>query len=263
MLIDVTQPDTFPAEIERAVVQYIMTLPQDIVQKISNNKIKYDVDVHSAVGNYIGPLKVRAEALYEDVFKIMEEYDLVCFHATKLLSSKDIYTTGLITNDWKRYRDMMKKTFEEIGLSSNSINEAMEYLKHEYECKYFDIDKNAQLCFYSNLALTPQGEAAGYDQFCENIGGELARDALRYNMPKVFRILKLNGVAVIVKFLLPFFDVAYYHKDTIAYQFICRSAAKYFWNYDYTVNFDGDTIFDVPPENILEVIPYTEEVNYS
>lgn len=263
MFIDADKPDTFPVEIESAVVQYIMTLPQDIVKKISNYKIQYDIDVRCFVEDYMAPFNIRTEILYADVLRIMEEYDLVCFHATKLLSRKEVYVAGLRTNDWKRYSDMMKKTFDKVGLLSDSINEAMGFLKHEYEYKYFDKDRNAQLCFYSNLSLTSKGETAGYDQFCENIGGELARRALRDNMPQVFQLLKKNGEAVIIKFLLPFFDVAYYNKDTIAYQFICRSAAKYFWNYDYTVNFDGDTIFDVPPENILEVIPYTEEVNYS
>lgn len=262
MLIDAAQPETFPIEIERAVMQYITTLPQDVIQEICNNIIEYDIDVCCAVEDYMAPFRAKAEGLYADVLEIMEEYDLVCFHATKLLSSKDVYTAGLITNDWKRYSSTMKKVFVEIGLSSDSINEAMGFIKHEYEYKYFDRDRNAQLCFYSSLSLTPKGKTAGYDQFCENIGGELARRALRNNMPEVFHALKKNGEAVIIKFLLPFFDVAYYHKDTIAYQFICRSAAKHFWNYDYTVDFDGDTIFDVTAEKILEVIPYTEEVNY-
>lgn len=53
MIIDADKPATFPAEIERAVVQYIMTLPQDVVQKISNSKIRYDIDVSCYIGDYM------------------------------------------------------------------------------------------------------------------------------------------------------------------------------------------------------------------
>lgn len=116
--------------------------------------------------------------------------------------------------------------------------------------------------FFSSLDLVDGGNFAGYDQYCQNIGGELARWALADTLPEACQILKRNGSQLIVKFSLPFRDIATYQQDTILYQFVCYYAAKYFWGWDYAVQYDGITYKDVAPNHILELIEYGKEVDY-
>ena len=103
---------------------------------------------------------------------------------------------------------------------------------------------------------------AGYEQFCENIGGELARDALKIDYPQIYRYLRENGDAILVKFKIPFIDIKSYDKDSSVYRFVAYFAGKYFWNYNYEIHFDGNTDKDIEPNNILEIIPYTIDRYY-
>lgn len=58
---------------------------------------------------------------------------------------------------------------------------------------------------------------AGYEQFCENIGGELARDALKNEYPQLYEYLRANGKAFLVKFKIPFSNIKDYNQDSIIY----------------------------------------------
>ena len=74
--------------------------------------------------------------------------------------------------------------------------------------------------------------------------------------------LKNNGEAFVVKFRMPFADVVDFEKEVILYQFVSHYAAKYFFDFNYDIQFLSMTESDVPKENILELIPYTKEVDY-
>ena len=134
-------------------------------------------------------------------------------------------------------------------------------VKGEYNRKYAGHDRKAQVCFFTNMSMF-EGEYAAYDQFCESIGGELARWALKDKYPNLYKPLKENGKSCIVKFKLPYANIADYEKDSTAYQFVIYYAGVYFWNKEYDIEFDGNTQFDVPPEDILDIIDYNKDIDY-
>ena len=130
-------------------------------------------------------------------------------------------------------------------------------IKKKYDWKYPSHGREPQLCFYSDIGLLSEDMHAGYEQFCENIGGELARDALKNEYPQLYEYLRANGKAFLVKFKIPFSNIKDYNQDSIIYQFVSYYAGKYFWNYDYEIQFDGNADKGIPATNIIELISYT------
>ncbi len=124
----------------------------------------------------------------------------------------------------------------------------------EYDRKGYSKNVKPRIYFFSGISLFHKKDSAMYDQFCENIGGELARWCLEKKMNNVYEILKNNGEPVVVAFEFSFKYIDEYKKESIAYQFIAHYTAKYFWNKEYEVRFDGSTEKDIQPNQILKLI---------
>lgn len=255
-MIDVSNIDSYPIELKKYIMSYLSKMPSDFIAKIKSKKIEYEIDIRCAIEDYLGPW--RAVSLYEDLVSLMDKYDLIVYHGTKMLNKTMVLENGLKVNDWNRYSTLLFDTFNLFGMSGNDINETMEYVESEYERKYSPYDIAPQLYFFSGLNLI-DGDIVGYEQFCESIGGEIARWALEEKHLEKYKLLKDNGEAFIVKFKLAFTDVVSFQKDIIAYQFVSHYAAKEFFDFSYQVKFDGATTKDVPSNNILEIIPYKNE----
>lgn len=259
MNIDSANPETFPKELESTIVEHFKYLPSKVSDQIQSAKIKYENDVKCAIENYVGPFSCKSESLYQSLLPIMEKFNIICFHSTKLLDTHSIYETGLWVNEWSTYSKLLKQCFQMYNFNGEKLEKAMSLIKHQYDYKYSDREK--MLFFFSNLSLI-NTEYAGYEQFCESIGGEVARWALKNVYPEAYQILKENGTGLIIKFQLPFSAIADFQKDTTIYQFISYYAAKYFWNFKYEVEFDGMTTSNISPNQILELIPFTREIDY-
>ena len=132
-------------------------------------------------------------------------------------------------------------------------------IKHKHDWKYTSCGRDYQLCFYSDIGLLRNDKYAGYEQFCANIGGELARKALKDAYPQIYKYLRENGDAILVKFKIPFVDIKKYDQSGITYKFVIYFAGKYFWNCNRQIHFDGNTNKDIEPSNIIEIIPYTTD----
>lgn len=258
MLIEADNPSTYPHIMQSVVYQYISDNLSSVEAQIKEKTLDNDSDVHCAIENYLLPYK--AESLYHDLLKIVTDYEIACYHATKVLDRRQISDHGLKVNEWSGYSEVLRKALDDLNVED--ADEVMECVHKEYERKYGCVGFDPRLCFFSSLDLVDGGNFAGYDQFCQNIGGELARWALADTLPEAFQILKRNGSQLIVKFSLPFRDIATYQQDTILYQFVCYYAAKYFWGWDYAVQYDGMTYKNVAPNHILELIEYGKEVDY-
>ena len=79
-----------------------------------------------------------------------------------------------------------------MKLPDEEIQKAVDIVKSEYNRKYAGYDRKAQVCFFTNMSML-EGEYAAYDQFCESIGGELARWALKDKYTDLYKPLKENG----------------------------------------------------------------------
>ena len=258
MLIDTENPSTYPSAMQETVYQYIADNLSHIEAQVKENIVENDSDVRCAIENYLSPFK--AESLYAQLLKNMAEHEMICYHATKALDQKQIMKSGLRASKWSLYSVSLRKTLEVLG--AEDVDSIIDCVHKEYERKHQPVNYKPQLCFFSGLNFADGGDYAGYDQFCQNIGGELARWALKDTMPKAYYLLKNNGIQLIVKFILPFADIAAYQQETILYQFVCYYAAQYFWGWKYTVQFEGRTSKDISPEQILELIEYDKEVDY-
>ena len=248
MLIDIENPLTYPTEIQKLIHHYIKNQLGQYENIIKERKIEYDGDVQCAIEEYLLPYK--APILYEQLSRIMKSHDLICYHATKVLNQQIIFDYGLKTNDWKEYSCLMKQAL--ISLNVRNIQEVIQCVYKTYNDKY-SINGKPQLCFFSGLKLLRKRE---FDQFCQNIGGELARWSLEEKMPNIYQLLAENGIELIVKFKLSFSDVANHQQESIIYCFICYYAAKYFWSWHYNIEFDGITYKSINKDQIMELIHY-------
>lgn len=257
MLIDTEESSSYPEALRKAVCQYIRENLDAVEKEIKTRTIEKDSDVRCAIEDYLREFK--AERLYRELSRMMSDYAMVCYHATKVLCRAQIVENGLRVNEWEEYSKAMREVLTALG--APNIEEAMEYIREEYERKYVCLNVKPQLCFFSGFQLANDlGTTPGYDQFCENIGGELARWALREKQPETYKLLRDNGIPFIVKFGLRFRDIADYQQNSILYQFVSYYAAQYFWNWNYSIWFDGITYKDVAPQQILEVIDYRKKV---
>ncbi len=227
MLIDVSDVSTIPIEVKNKIYQSFSALSNDVVNRIKCQEANHNNDILCAIEDYYGPF--RATGFYDELNTILEKYDLVCYHATKVSSKSILLKDGLKTNDWDVYCSNLKSAYMDMKLSDEEIKKAVDIVKSEYNRKYAGYDRKAQVCFFTNMSML-EGEYAAYDQFCESIGGELARWALKDKYPELYNPLKENGKSCIVKFKLPYAKIADYEKDSIAYQFVIYYAGVYFWN---------------------------------
>lgn len=255
MIINVSDISTIPMEIEQKILERFQSMPCNIVSKIKECEIEYDRDVSCAIEDYMGP--GSAYYFYRELCMLFEKHEMICYHSTKTLDENIILTSGLQTNEWDAYSAHIVKTLHTLGVSEEEITQAVEAIKKKYDWKYPSYGREPQLCFYSDMGLLSEDMYAGYKQFCENIGGELARDALKDDYPKLYEYLRASGKAFLVKFKIPFSNIKGYNQDSIIYQFVSYFAGKYFWNYDYKIHFDGNTDKGIPATDIVELIPYT------
>lgn len=257
-MINVERITTIPSEIQRSVAKYINTLPAEVLSEIKSRNVNHDNDVRCAVERYMTAYK--APGLYGEISSCLQQHSIQCFHATRVLNKRDILNCGLIANDWNRYSMLLKATLETLGVPEDEITKALQCVWHEYRSKF--LEPRPQICFFTPMNLICSEDVASYDQFCQNIGGELARRPLSVEMPEVYQVFKQAGYPIVVEFDLPFSDIADYDIDRIIYCFVTYYAGIAIWGKEYPIEFDGSTKGDVAPSRILKIHDYCREVDY-
>lgn len=179
MLIDVSDKIKIPIEIEQKILSRFIAMSERNISAIKAYKIQYDRDVICAIENYIGPSS--AYYFYQELNSLFKQYEMVCYHSTKTIDENVIRSNGLTTNEWNTYSKNMVHTLQVLHVEEKDIVHIVEIIKCKYDWKYPAQGREPQLCFYSDRGLLSEDMYAGYEQFCENIGGELARDALKQN----------------------------------------------------------------------------------
>ena len=256
-MIDLTDYTTIPVAVSQVVKDFLDCLPNknDLLR---DTPPSYDLMVRCRLEDNIKPY--RAPNLYEALGSIFDREEIICYHATKLLSLETIRSTGLRTNDWERYSSNIKEALDKGGASATEIEEALRRIKYEKERK--DHNGRDRLCYFANTKSFVGDGVAGYDQFCQNVGGELARWALQEDMPNVYKILCNSGKSALVKFSIPFNWVADFEREYIIAHFFYHVASEYLWNYLYEIEFDGNLFKDVPGSSIIEIIEVATPEDY-
>lgn len=108
------------------------------------------------------------------------------------------------------------------------------------------IGRKKELCFFSNLSMVEN-----YGYFGNNIGGELARRALKDQYNDLYNPLEENRESFVVKFKMPFSNIVHYGKVDIAYRFVLYYASKHLWGKEYEIEFEGNTEVDIKSERVF------------
>lgn len=259
IVIDFSKANTYPVEIKELINASFGELSDENRRCIISKSVRYPADVGAAIEKYYSSF--RQDELYKSCKKILMNYSVVAFHATRILTPQSIIEHGLKTNNPDNYQEFLGNALNAIGLSGKEKGKILSLVEHEYLRKTSSSNAST-LCFFASLEQMDGGDIAGYDQFCQNVGGELARWALQSKYPQILQALKTIGLPVVVEFLLPFSDIPRYEMDTVVYKFIQYYAAKHFWQYHYPIEFDSHILFDIPPEQIIQIHPYTKKLDY-
>lgn len=200
MRIDVADLRAVSDMLRKVVWDYIESLPPDVVSQMRGCRVQWDSDVRIAIEHHLGP--VIADPLYEQISSLLEPCEMVCYHATRLTAPECVRATGLKRIHWDWYGKMLLTVMQSVGIAPSDCECAIKLVEREYERK-LQLQGHT-ICFFSGLDLLEDNEQPGYAWFSQNMGGELARWALREKMPQVFVALKQIGIPIVVKFVAPF-----------------------------------------------------------
>ena len=251
-IIDLQFPETYPQNVLYAIEKYIDCFPYEIKEDINKYKIIHDVDIGCAVEKYLRPYK--AETLYRELNEKFLNYYFVVYHATRLMDDS-IKKDGFYM-DKKEYLNYLKDIYVSEGFGDEELITVIDIISDEYTRKYEN--SSYRLNFFGNKLDFIGNNKNGYDQFCENIGGELARWALQESNSNFYEPLK-KGKPCVIKFKIKFSDIANYKKDEIIYEFIKFICAKKFFGRDYKISFEANTEKKISGKNILEIIKIEEQ----
>lgn len=190
MLIDVSDASTIPIEVKNKIYQSFSALSNDVVNRIKCQKANHNNDILCAIEDYYGPF--RATRFYDELNTVLEKYDLICYHATKVCSKSILLKTGLKTNDWDVYCSNLKSAYMNMKFPDEEIQKAVDIVKGEYNRKYAGHDRKAQVCFFTNMSMF-EGE---YINRCEQEGLILISNSQRgiYTHTKHLDRLVINAL---------------------------------------------------------------------
>lgn len=249
MLIDLSKPDTLPQEIQNPIITFIKSLPINTIESIKKQEIHYKRDIPCAVEQIFNSSQARC--MCESIHNYLEPTYLLCFHATRLMDIDVIYKKGLFANSADKYISLFVQTLRNLNFTEDVISAAAELVKAEYERKYNG--RNPQLCFFTPLSSISSDSNTTYNQFCQNVCGELARWALEEKMPDVLQRLSEAGKPVIVEFSLSYSQIPDFYQEIFIKNIIEYYFGLFFWNKKYPIEYSGCTYNDVPSSQIIKV----------
>lgn len=250
-LIIAEDTKSFPEELHVIVAAKLNQIPFDELQRLRKTIPSHERGVDNALEKWFGVWR-QYDLYQQTLIPLFNQYDILCYHATRIGTRDSILLNGLRTN-MHDYFETLKSFLLSEGVPISRINLALNAIQKEYQRKYKD-DPH-QLCFFTSLISFRNCDgSAGYDQFCETVGGELAKWALEEQCPDILEILRTKGIPVVVEFTTPFSSIADYHKDSLIFPFVAHVVSKELWELDYLIEADSSLIGEVPPDRILRLI---------
>lgn len=249
-MIDFDDPNTVPESVTSLIYEYFERYVDEILKKISGESLS-DIAIRCAIEEYAAPFKATHEVmkLYRNVHEELSVHKVICFHATRLLHPEKLLESGLRMNNITEVLGRLSDNLSELGYSSDTIGKIQQLVRKQYNVTYRDIPR---LCFFAPYSMIEQG---GYDKFCTNLGGELVQRATEEKYPEILKHLSEIGESMVVEFRLEFDKFLIW--DTVIYRMIRWLFSKQFLNYSYTLEVDSLCRVNIPPEDIIRLIPYT------
>ncbi len=253
--IDVTKPETYPYGLFESVQDLISTIPEERLRTIKNTQIDCENDAFCAIEDYLG-CSSQYWFYKKELIPLFSQYNIICYHATRVGDIESIHRKGICSSFYD-YLNQLESFLTQQDVTKDEIAAVLDTIKKKYAQKY--AIANHSICFFTNpISFHTEDRLAGFDQYCETIGGELAYDALLGANPKVLSLLQSTGVPIVIQFRTPFSAVLDHQKYGIIYHFVAYAAVKQIWGYDLTIEPDGAIVGDVKPEDILDIIVLDE-----
>ena len=249
MLIDVANTGSFPEESRKTIVDYFRAMPKSVLDELSQHQIKSPRDVKCSLQKLfqsIDPLP-----LIQKINSDLATAKVIFYHATRLISRNDLHPDGIKVPTWEHYKEYLARYLRQHHVSDDEINKALNLILVGHRNKNQPFET---IHFFTPIDMIYMNDDTGFDVYCENIGGELARWALEYKMPHILRLLKDGGEPLILRFILPHKNILSTRRDVMTECFIYHVASKLLWDFNYPICFDAMTQFNIPFSDILEII---------
>lgn len=93
MLIDVSDVSTIPVEVKDKIYEAFSLLPEDVIDSLKDSYASDENVMQSIIGKVYKNLENTQ--LYSQLTDILEKYEIVCFHSTKMISKDRVKEYGL------------------------------------------------------------------------------------------------------------------------------------------------------------------------
>lgn len=211
----------------------ISTYPKDLLMKFKSEKCN-DNDIENNI---------------EDYYSMIKDYNILCFHFTRLLSAKEVLDNGL-------------KRFDKDETVERVIKEYKKMYKNDHECEIIkkeadiwisqynngekDNSKQGQLCF----VIGKNKKLSNYSSLYCMFGGELISNfTKKYEFHK--KLMNI-GESYCVSFKIPISYVKKYQRGTLLESIIKIMLSNYRNNKDN--NLDGKLYnIDIRKDFIISV----------
>lgn len=218
---------------------------KDILRKLSKEYTPSKYDISSILEEYIDFYSPNKE-----LFQYFKNKNVLVYHATRVLSIEKIQEEGLFCNDLDRYITVIQKALNKTSCSTNEKKESAILISNEYKRKY---PNGSKLCFFLNEKDTYGEKNAGYSDYCKILGGEVALGALKGKMNSVLLKLETIGLPIVISISLPFSCFTDISQRKFIREISLWLMSSVIWDKYYDVHFDGETSFDINPNEIIEI----------
>lgn len=239
------------------VVDDVSTYPEefsDLVSKYSDRlatcfegcDIQESSDIRCAFDPHAFFNDPTMTAFQREAEEVLKHRYICVYHNTRLVDPSSVIQNGLFVLEPERYVADLKATLSNGPFREQAttlVDAVLPFIQNERGVR------TGLLAFYA-----PYAEFEEYSKFSVNVGGEIAEYAF-YNNEEVLSFLSQIGEPVTVEFAVAFSDISDYRQDVV----LCELVRKYYTNielkFEYQIRLEATTQKNIPPEDILRIMP--------
>lgn len=245
--IKIFKPETYSEEIKN-VRDDILKLPKSIQKEICRTGSVRDY-VNSEIWNTNSAIK----KLHSELISVLEKYEIVAYHNTRLTNPDIILQNGIIFSD-DRYLESLRAGMLQHQIPQSLITSVISKVVSEinrHERNGNNPRKN-EVCFIFDLDYYTD-----YPKFLATYGGEFLEYALTgsdnlVNKKEYKKVLAL-GKPYIVEFVIPFFKLDNQQQSDIACYMLEEWIHIDMRKDEPDHRYGGRVELEIPPENIVKI----------
>lgn len=242
--IEIIDDTTIPEELLGVVRVGLEQLPESIKLALAEEADLNWYLESQAVYNEQSPL----HAIFCRIVESLKEYQIICYHNTRLCHPESIIEKGLIFSR-EDYWNNLLQSMRENGIPEKEIEEVVPKIRHEMD-RHGEMGENRRIdsvCYFNSPFLISK-----FDKFLAILGGEFIEFALSCEGKKYENLMRL-GKPYTVKFALPYLELGEYQCKDIAKYIIKYAVEKYLCGCDDKIEYEGILFQEVKPEYIIEL----------